>query len=409
MNILFLTNKFPTSIQHKTLEKELILALAKQNIACTVANIHEKKYGEETHLEYFSKNIELLQIQTGDIFNNVGFLKKKINVLQLPHLFKKSIKKYLKNKHFDLIVTYGPYLSDYKLIKYLKELFKCKTVLIQWDIFPQNAYDLGVIKNKFIFEYLKYKQQKALKQFDLILCNSEGNIKYLIDNFKFITNDKLYLLPNCEADEATHTNNSIYKNEIRNKYNIPVDSTTLIFGGNIGIPQALENIITIANSLSYNNKIFFVILGQGTEANKIKESCKNKHNIMFLPFVDKKEYDKLVYSCDYGIVSLSPKFTVPNFPAKVTSYVKNGLPIFACLDACSYDDLGQLIIKNNIGYAVKAESINSNIENIIKTLSNNANYNIMRSNARSLYDKMFNIDTNISNLVIRLNSLITNN
>ena len=56
---------------------------------------------------------------------------------------------------------------------------------------------------------------------------------------------------------------------IRIKYGLASDSNLLIFGGNIGIPQELENIINIAQKLSHT-KNEFIISGQGTEAAKIK-------------------------------------------------------------------------------------------------------------------------------------------
>lgn len=138
-------------------------------------------------------------VRTGNLFNNVTFFEKKITALSLPYIFNKSITKHLGNKQFDLIIAYGPYLCGYNIIKPLKKLFNCKAVLVQWDIFPQNAYDLGIIKNKLIFNYLKYKQKQMLAEYDLILCNSQGNINYLTKHFPQQTNNKLYLFHNAES------------------------------------------------------------------------------------------------------------------------------------------------------------------------------------------------------------------
>lgn len=418
MNILFLTTRFPTKPEHYTLEKELVAVFNKNGHNCSVVNIIEKKHKKNTYIENISinnKNIDLLHIKTGNLYNNVGLFEKKLTVLSLPYVIPRAVKNFYHNKKFDLIIAYGPYLCASKIIKPLKKIFNAKTLLMQWDIFPQNAYDLGIINNKLILNILKYQQKNMLSLYDIIICNSQGNIDYFKNNFNKQTNNKLFLLHNCEAIRSTISNNQDkpsknisesrinINSELKTKLGLNPSALTLLFGGNIGIPQNLESIVTLANLIEQddpNNNIQFVIVGQGTEANKIKNLCANKNNIKFIDFLDSKDYENLVQACDIGIVSLSPRFTVPNFPAKVTSYLKCNIPILACVDDAAYNDLGNFIKKHKIGYCIRAKETNSlpKIKDIINHLSDDNIYLEYKNNTKKVFEKYFDIDNNFPEL-----------
>lgn len=419
MNILFLTSRFPTQEDHFTLEKELAYAFNSEDNNITVANILEKKNNKKSYTEILKNNIKIAHIKTGNLFNNVSFLEKKLTALSLPFIFPRTVKKLLKNQKFDLIVAYGPYLCGKSIIRPLKKYFNAKAILVQWDIFPQNAYDLGIIKNKLIFNYFKHQQKQMYKQYDLILCNSQGNINYLKEHFAFETLNKLYLFHNCETinkeniikelswpsaeQQVKDYSSNEFINKIKLKYNIPENKTTLIFGGNIGIPQALENIIHLAE-LSKDSNLFFIIIGQGTEANKIKNLAKGQSNIKFIDFLPSSEYEQLLSLTDYGIISLHQNFTVPNFPAKVTSYLKLGIPILACVDDAAYNDLGQFIEENQIGFRVKSKHIIGNnilepgVEHILNKLSDPKTKNLLQNNTKKVFKRFFAIENNIKAL-----------
>lgn len=409
MRILFLTSRFPKASEHFTLEKELVHAFALDGHQCTVANILEKKNGSKSFVEKMKvgkTNIELLHIRTGNLFNNVTFLQKKLTVLSLPYVIPKVIKQFLPVHTFDLIIAYGPYLCNAKIIKSLKAYYECKAILVQWDIFPQNAYDLGILKNKFIFKFLKFQQRQKFQLYDLILCNSSGNIQYFTKHFPLETRNKLYLFHNCESPKSHKDSfSSEDKQSIRIKYGLASDSNLLIFGGNIGIPQELENIINIAQKLSHT-KNEFIISGQGTEAAKIKKLSSLCSNIKFIDFLPSKDYEELLQCCDYGLISLSAKFTVPNFPAKVSSYLKLGIPIFACIDNAAFDDLGQFIASHNIGFSVRAENYDTVIDQIEEFLADQNLRQTQSNQAKKIFDEYFNINNMYLKLIAQIQKTV---
>ena len=392
MNILFLVSRYPDKENETILEKDLVRIFNEKGHKCFVGTIIEKKYNQPTY-EFDDNGIKVLKVKTGNMFNDVSAIEKGITVTTLPFQVSNEIIKKYRDERIDLVIAYSPFMSNPQLINRLKKKFQCKTLMMMWDIFPQNAWDLGIIKNKLIFNYFKYKEHQMLKTFDYIACNSEGNIKYLNENYKFRNDEKLFLSRNCEYDREKQ---EIDKLEVRKKYNLNTEDIILVFGGNMGIPQKLDNILEIAKQ---NQEIKFIFLGNGTEKQKLIENSEAIENVEFLGSFKREEYEEFIQCCDAGIISLNENYTVPNFPAKVTGYLKVGLPIFASLDPVAYNDLGNFIEKNQVGNAVLA--INGREANKkLKNFLNSEKLEEYKKNTRVIFKKELEIE-NAYNAIIK--------
>lgn len=138
MNILCLLPRYYEEKNSSTLEKELVLELAKKNNV-TVATLSETG---ETYLKKID-NVEVFKINVGDYYSpKVTKIDKGLTMLKLPYIFGYNIKKYLGKNKYDLIITSTPMLNNPLLMKKLKSIYNSKIMLIIWDIFPQNAIDL---------------------------------------------------------------------------------------------------------------------------------------------------------------------------------------------------------------------------------------------------------------------------
>lgn len=106
-------------------------------------------------------------------------------MLSLKGKMKGAINKYLKNKHFDLVVYFTPPITFAGVVKYCKKKFHCKSYLMLKDIFPQNAIDLNMLKTTglkgIIYKYFKAEEKKLYTISDKIGCMSEMNMSYLLE------------------------------------------------------------------------------------------------------------------------------------------------------------------------------------------------------------------------------------
>ena len=124
------------------------------------------------------EGIKVLRIKTLPLFNT-SFIKKGIANILLPYQYKNSIKRYFKDIYFDLVITPTPPITFIATISFLKKKNHAKIYLILRDIFPQNAKDLGIIKNPIIFNYFRRKEKKLYRIADSIGCMSQKNIDFV--------------------------------------------------------------------------------------------------------------------------------------------------------------------------------------------------------------------------------------
>ena len=391
MNILFLYLRHSESKDDSTLTRELSDEFSRNGNDITVVTILEKKFKRET--EYKIENgYEVLRIKTGNYFNVGSKIEKGITTLTMIPKLKRGILKYLGDKKYDLIITHTPFLSDASLINPLKKYFKCPAHLILWDIFPQNAKDIGIIKNNIIFNFFKQKEKKMFLAYDQIWCMSKGNIKYLQEKYEYLDKDKIKLLKNWAYLKPKL---KINKEEIRKKYGYSEKDFLAIFGGNMGKPQKLENILSLAEKCLELSDVKFIFVGNGSEKERLKKITKDKNlkNINFIDQLPREDYEKFTSACDIGLVSLDERFTVPNFPSKTTDYFKLSLPILASLDKCSAVDYGKFLEEEAKG-GIFAEA--GNVEDLYEKFLTLYNSKDLRkwlgNNGREYYEEHLGVD-----------------
>lgn len=391
MNILFLYLRHSESKDDSTLTRELSDEFSRNGNDITVVTILEKKFKRET--EYKIENgYEVLRIKTGNYFNVGSKIEKGITTLTMIPKLKRGILKYLGDKKYDLIITHTPFLSDASLINPLKKYFKCPAHLILWDIFPQNAKDIGIIKNNIIFNFFKQKEKKMFLAYDQIWCMSKGNIKYLQEKYEYLDKDKIKLLKNWAYLKPKL---KINKEEIRKKYGYSEKDFLAIFGGNMGKPQKLENILSLAEKCLELSDVKFIFVGNGSEKERLKKITKDKNlkNIEFIDQLPREDYEKFTSACDIGLVSLDERFTVPNFPSKTTDYFKLSLPILASLDKCSAVDYGKFLEEEAKG-GIFAEA--GNVEDLYEKFLTLYNSKDLRkwlgNNGREYYEEHLGVD-----------------
>ena len=69
----------------------------------------------------------------------------------------------------------------------------------------------------------------------------------------------------------------------------------------------------------------------------------------------KEDYDRMVAACDVGMIFLDHRFTIPNFPSRLLSYMQAGLPVLACTDPNT--DIGKVIVEGNFGWWCESNDV----------------------------------------------------
>lgn len=397
MNILFLFARYPEAIDGSNLHKDLPDEFCRHGHNVFVATIRERRVKKETEV-YQENSRSVLRVKLGNMFDDASKIEKALVVLSMDRKLEIQIKKYWGDVKFDLIVGSSPWTAGDRLISQLKIHFKCPAFLILWDIFPQNAKDLGLIRNPLIFNFFKSRELKSLKNFDHIGCMTKGNLEYISKHYSLTRKNKLLIFPLWGSKSSV--NRDLIKT--RQELGFSESDFILVFGGNMGLPQNLSNVIKLANEVRAVNEVKFLFVGKGSEKKKVQKLAKELEltNVTFLDHLERSHYEALMLTCDVGLVSLDPKFTIPNFPSKTMDYVKFNLPILASLDKCALEDYGDFIEnKAKIGLCSDAEDMAKYKKNLLRLYNDKHLYANLVNNCQKTFEKEFNVRDNYEKIM----------
>lgn len=296
------------------------------------------------------EGIDVLRTKTLDVFSKNKFKKGFANIL-LSRQFKKSYTRFWKQHKIDLIIVATPSVMFADFISYLKKYTQAEVLLMQKDIFPQNAVDLGLMKKDGLtYNFFRKNEIKLLSKADFIGCTSPGNIDYLLKHYSFLDKKKVQLLYN-----STNLLEFSLNQNIRSKYHLE-DKFVVVFGGNMGKPQQLENVLSLAKKCAVHDDVQFLIIGTGTEVEELKNETEKLelNNLQFIDKVPREDYFQLLSNCNVGLISLHQNFTVPNTPMKLNDYLNAEIPVLASIDRSN--DLGMLLENNKMGKFAYADS-----------------------------------------------------
>lgn len=370
MNVLFMTIGKMDDIEEHTIYCDLLRYFRDAGHSVYTISPYEKRTGLQT--AYEEKNgIHMLHVRTGNVTGMVSLIEKGLAQLSIEPIFIKAIKKYYSNVKFDLVMYSTPPITFCNAIEYVKRRDNAKTYLLLKDIFPQNAVDIGMMSKSGIkghlYKFFRNKEKKLYGLSDYIGCMSPANVEYVKQNNPEIDNYRVEVCPNC-IEVVDKSINEEERRSIRKKYDIPLEKRVFVYGGNLGKPQGIDFLIECLHSQENSKDNYFLIVGDGTEYGKIEEFVKssNQNNIRLMKRLPQEDYDTMVGACDVGMIFLDHRFTIPNFPSRVLSYMQAKIPVLACTD--SNTDMGKIIEEAGFGSWCESNDVNGFVECVNKIM-----------------------------------------
>lgn len=370
MNVLFMTIGKMDNIEEHTIYCDLLRYFRDAGHSVYTISPYEKRTGLQT--AYEEKNgIHMLHVRTGNVTGMVSLIEKGLAQLSIEPIFIKAIKKYYSNVKFDLVMYSTPPITFCNAIEYVKRRDNAKTYLLLKDIFPQNAVDIGMMSKSGIkghlYKFFRNKEKKLYGLSDYIGCMSPANVEYVKQNNPEIDNYRVEVCPNC-IEVVDKSINAEERRSIRKKYDIPLEKRVFVYGGNLGKPQGIDFLIECLHSQENSKDNYFLIVGDGTEYGKIEEFVKssNQNNIRLMKRLPQEDYDTMVGACDVGMIFLDHRFTIPNFPSRVLSYMQAKIPVLACTD--SNTDIGKIIEEAGFGSWCESNDVNGFVECVNKIM-----------------------------------------
>ena len=354
MNILFLTLSRIYDLNGRGIYADLMRKFVHEGHNVYIVVPFERRTQRETSL-FESAGAHILGVKTLNI-QKANVIEKGIGTLLLESQYMRAIQRYLKDIRFDLVLYSTPPITFNKVIRFIKRKYGASSYLLLKDIFPQNAVDLGMLSPHSLIYRLFRKKERALYALsDYIGCMSPANVKYVIEHNPEIDSRCIEVCPNCI--ELLSGREKFDPLAIRKRYEIAPDKILCIYGGNLGKPQGIDFLIETIKSNERRKNCFFLIVGGGTEYNRLEQwfQIKKPANARLLNSLPKREYDLLMRSADIGLIYLDHRFTIPNYPSRLLSYLENAIPIMMAVDKNT--DIGRIAEQNNYGYWAESDDI----------------------------------------------------
>jgi glycosyltransferase involved in cell wall biosynthesis len=258
--------------------------------------------------------------------HNVSHLKRGLAQLVLPAIF--SFFSSFIGK-IDLSIVYSPPLPLGLAACYLRVIKGADYIFNVQDLFPQNAIDLGALKNPFLIKAFRIIEKFIYHHARYITVHSSGNKEFIAETG--ITSDKISVIHNW-VDPAVYDEIS-GKSPLDDGINLR-GKFVILFAGVMSYAQDMDVIMETARLLLEYKNIVFLLVGDGSQKPKIAE-FKVKYglsNIILHPFISLEEYPELVDLCDVGLVTLKRSMTTPVVPSKILGYMAAGKPVIGSLN-----------------------------------------------------------------------------
>jgi glycosyltransferase involved in cell wall biosynthesis len=286
----------------------------------------------------------------------------------------------------DLVVYYSPTIFWGGLVRKLKRLNNASTYLVLRDLFPQWAVDAGLLSRHGIaYRYFKHHESKLYGSADVIGVQSPANLDYFsMPQLRGRYNVEVLFNWTSLQEPAPSSLNLRGTLGLANK-------VIFVYGGNLGVAQDLDNVLRLANKLKDQKELFFLLVGDGSEYQRIRNQIERgrMQNVKLLPSVSPNDFYAIVSQCDVGLISLRHDLRTQNFPGKMLSYMKLRKPMLASINPGN--DLKTLLHDYNAGLACDNGEDGTFCEYALELARDSSLRLSMGANAHRLLSDKFNV------------------
>lgn len=369
MNILFLTMVKMNSVEDRGIYTDLMRKFRNKGHKVYIVSPTERRDGLKTSV-IEEKGVKILSVRTLNV-QKTNIIEKGIGQVSIEFLYKRAIKEYFRGVNFDLIIYSTPPITFSKVIESTKKTNpSAKTYLLLKDIFPQNAVDMGMLSKSgvkgILYKFFRAKEKKLYALTDYIGCMSPANVRYVLEHNPEISPERVEVAPNSlELVEDEKTEDK----RVLSKYNIPTDKPIFIYGGNLGVPQGIPFLIQCLEANADREDCHFVVVGSGTYYQRLADWYQSRQPkaVTVMKGLPKEDYDRLVQACQVGLIFLDYRFTIPNFPSRLLSYLEYKMPVISCTDQNC--DTGSIAEENGFGFYAPSNDVAAFSQTVDKMLA----------------------------------------
>jgi glycosyltransferase involved in cell wall biosynthesis len=225
----------------------------------------------------------------------------------------------------DVMWVYQPPLTVGIPAVWIKLLRRIPFIYEIQDMWPETLAATGMMTSNRGARLVSWLAQQIYRQATAITVISKGFKRNLMN--KGVPADKIHVIPNWANEEiyrpVPRDEALAVAHQMNGRFNI-------VYGGNLGVAQAMGNVLEAAALLRDVDQIQFVLIGGGVEAETLQRAARERglDNIRFIAQQKEESMPQFFALADALLVHLKrdPLFEI-TIPSKTIAYLACGRPI----------------------------------------------------------------------------------
>jgi colanic acid biosynthesis glycosyl transferase WcaI len=193
------------------------------------------------------------------------------------------------------------------------------------DLEVDAAFDLGILKSAKLRRIVTLAEQLLMRQFDCVSTISNKMYERLLA--KGVEAKRATLFPNWV--DIDHIFPLFECSSFRKDLEIPEEKLVILYSGNMGEKQGLDIVLEAAGLLAKNDKLLFVLCGEGAAKQRLINKYSGLKNVLWLGLQPIDQLNQLLNLADIHLLPQRPDAADLVMPSKLTGMFASGRPVVA--------------------------------------------------------------------------------
>ncbi|RLE40053.1 glycosyltransferase WbuB [Candidatus Woesearchaeota archaeon] len=207
------------------------------------------------------------------------------------------------------------------------------------DMWPETLTVTGMMPSRRVARWVSRLARFVYRRAAAITVISPGFKRNLVD--KGVPPEKIHVIPNWADEDVYHP---VLRDETLAAEHGLAGRFNVVYGGNMGAAQGLQNVIDAATLLRDSPDVQFVLIGDGVDQDVLRQMVQEREldNVCFLGRQPMKDMPRFFALADALLVHLKrdPLFEI-TIPGKTIAYLACGRPILGVVSGDPADVIRQ--------------------------------------------------------------------
>jgi glycosyltransferase involved in cell wall biosynthesis/glycopeptide antibiotics resistance protein len=227
-----------------------------------------------------------------------------------------------------IVIETDPFLLPL-LGRWLRWWHKCNVVIYLQDIYPDVAIGLAKIREGWLTKFLRRRLLQSYRSANHVIVL--GADMRLLMTEAGVPNVQITTLPNWVDTKRLYPIPDA--NRFREREGLG-QKFVVMYSGNVGLCQNLDEVLDAANRIRDRNDIQFVLVGEGASRARLERIAAEQKlpNVRFFPYQPLSELAQSLSAADLHLIPLDPRVTRCLVPSKLYGILAVGVPAIVVAD-----------------------------------------------------------------------------